>query len=193
MLKKIIVISIVSAVFSGMIVSFIVLKFPELFKETLPNWLSALGTISAVWFAVASRTDKAKIVIDAQFLNVRTFRSAQDIYSEIGESVPLEYIEDEHGEIWDLTIYFSNLGKSSGLITKWGIVDLNGEEINLSRTPIVIEGFGVETINKKSDFDSPEFVTSKIYEHKHKDGKFRLFFKEVNGKVHFLDVTEKNN
>lgn len=193
MLKKTIVISIASAAFSGMIVSFIVLKSPEIFKETLPNWLSALGTISAVWFAVASRTDKAKIVIDAKFLTVKEFRSAQDIYTDTGESSPLQYIEDQYNEIWDLTIYFSNLGKSTGLITEWGIVGTNGEEINVSSSPIVIEGFGVETIKKQSIDDNPELVTSEIYKYKNNVGEFRLYFKEVNGKVHFQDVTETHN
>lgn len=197
-MKKTIVISMISAAVTGLVVSIIMLHYPGLSKETLPNWLSALGTIGAVWFAVTSRTDKAKLKINAEFVYHENYEAEIEGFTrdDLGKMEPIytggyTNVLDSEGHV--LTIYISNVRQSSGLITEWGLIDDAGTKRLLSSEPIVIPGFEVRGITRTASHieDKYDYAIDQINTYKSEENKFKLYFQDVNDKEYCCDIAER--
>lgn len=163
------------------------------------DWLAAFGTIGAVIFAVKSRTDKAKIKINAEFIYSEYYEEIPDHWEINGSGVSEPVFSGKYQDTledagYNLTIYISNIRQSRGLITSWGIIDSNNKKYYFSEEPIMVNGFEVEKISRAESSEGgtdKDYIIEKIISNENKFGKFKLFFEEVNGKTHYCNVKEK--
>lgn len=165
---------------------------------SLADWLSALGTIGAVWFAVKSRTDKAKLIIKADFSYHENYMEETDGYvcNDLGIMEPKytgNYTDDIVTEGHVLTIYISNMRQSSGLITEWGVIDNVGKKHLISTEPIVIPGFEVIGLTRSASKSGGkyDYAINQINTYKSKGKKFKLYFQDVNDKEYYCDIAER--
>ncbi|QDJ58471.1 hypothetical protein EFA59_02640 [Weissella hellenica] len=163
------------------------------------DWLAAVGTILAVIIALRGRTDKAKLKINAEFIYSEYYLEIPDHFevNNFGEKVPVfsgKYTDTLGGAEYSLIVYISNIRQSSGLITSWGMIGLDGKKCYFPEGPIMIKGFGVEKISRNESIDGDterNYTIKKILDNKNISGKFKLFFEEVNGKTHYCNVKER--
>lgn len=120
--------------------------------EFVPNWLAAIGTVGAVWFAVRYNRGNAKLEINSVYKHIDEYTYA-----------PIDGLSNSDGKIfkkgdrldwigWEtrLSVFISNSGESSALVDQWGIV-LNGEEHVLESIPQLVAGHDVLELTISSD------------------------------------------
>ena len=160
---------------------------------SVPDWIGAVGTIGAVYFAVKSRVDKPKIKIFATYVhNVSKF------YKRIGQedNGDPKYSDDvDHEESgYILDIYISNTSQPSGLVTEWGVVRRNGEKLKLSGGPLIVEGLSSVHL-KYAREDGRNSKDTYIIQQVNKslsDEMVRLYFKDSFDKIHYQKVKMRN-
>lgn len=164
------------------------------------DFLTAIGTIVAICMTIKVRTDKAKLKINVEFIYSEYYLDVIDHWevNGLGEREPI-FSENDVGPLADagynLTIYISNIRQSSGLITSWGVY-FDGKKRVLSEDPIMIKGFEVIKISRGESIETegnPDYIIEEIIHNKNSSGKFKLFFEEVNGKIIYCNVKEKQS
>lgn len=164
---------------------------------SIADWIAAIGTSGAVFFAVQNRTDKAKIVVSASYVEYVIFDhdfigTKENIH---GECEPV-YDEKTNGLVndanTDLRIYLVNKRQSSGLIASWGIIDSENKKFEMSSKPFFVKGFYVVQISRHMDFeDNDDFVINRIEKITKKNKKFRLYFEEVRGAIIYCSLEKQ--
>lgn len=171
------------------------------------DWFAAFGTVGAVFVAVKSRTDKAKINITINYIEKVYFEHEIESFKYDMDGVPepiySEKVTDDLGDWYKtLTMYVVNNRQSGGVISEWGIVDGDGKKIRLSFKPLFIKGFDVVRIEKnKNMMDVPsdgDYIFKNIDQAKTINGFFKFYFKDIRGKVIYRkikmeEVSNKNN
>lgn len=160
---------------------------------SVPDWIGAVGTIGAVYFAVKSRVDKPKIKIFATYEhNVTTINRliGQD---DNGDPKYSDEVEDEvSGNI--LNIYISNTSQPSGLVTEWGVVRKNGEKLKLSGAPLIVEGLSSVNLKyaREDGCDSKDTYIIQQVNKNLSDEMVKLYFKDSFDKIHYQKVKMRN-
>lgn len=166
---------------------------------SVADWFGAIGTIGAVIFAVRNRIDKANIVLSANFTETVYYENEIIGYKKSSNNFPDEiYGRQTTDEVstWrkSLRIFFNNKGQSSGVIESWGVIDDQGEELQLSNEPIFVNGLDIVEVKRNTEMAPDmdyDYLIDGVDSSVNKFGYCTIYLKDINGKKQYFKIAKK--